>query len=122
MNFANYREVDRFVMLQREEFANGKEVDIEGLKAAKYWMKTKKRDAGEALVCVVDSILRGTGLDERSLPKHPSFELIRSFELPNKSMVRSKNMTTEEMTMGDVSSFAEAAREVPEIKKAIDLD
>jgi len=122
MTFANYGEVDRFVMLQREEFANGKEVDIEGLKAAKYWMKTKKRDAGEALVCVVDSILRGTGLDERSLPKHPSFELIRSFELPNKSMVRSKNMTTEEMTMGDVSSFAEAAREVPEIKKAIDLD
>ncbi len=122
MKFATYTEVDRFVMLQREEFANGKAVDIEGLKAAKHWMKTNKRDAGEALVRVVDSILRGTGLDERSLPKHPSFELIRSFELPNKSMIRSKNLTTEEMTMGDVSSFAEAAREVPEIKKAIDLN
>jgi hypothetical protein len=122
MKFSTYTEVDRFVMLQREEFSNGKEVDIEGLKAAKIWMKTNKRDAGEALVRVVDSILRGTGLDERSLPRHPLFELIRSFELSNRSMVRSKNMTTEIMTRGDVSSFAEAAREVPEIKKAIDMN
>lgn len=122
MKFSNLGEVDSFIMFQREENANGKQVNIEELQAAKNWLQTKSHSAGKELERIADSILRSIDLDERSLPEHPSLELIRLFQLPNRSGVRSKNMVTGNTDMGDPLCFNQAVGSVPEIKKDIHLE